>query len=903
MGTYVRAMPSLTEEMPLLASIPRRGVPSDATLARLAMALGWHSARPVPRAKRDATRAFELVAADDPLALFALNDARRPVGLAMNLGYSRESPYAVVWSPASVELHETRRWAAVPGDTPLISAEPDDREGVADLLERLRRDEVLVDAPGDLGVAGKQHEALHDSLAAVLHELRLHVAQSEAYAGHEPTGLDTAVLRLFHQLLYIRIAEDRRRGRSDLKIADVITESKPSRRLSAVVSDYREALNSELFDPAGIEIAALPDEPLRRVLSDLVEPWHKLRLDFSVTRTELAGRLYQSYLESLPAITPDADSRLFPVVGSIDQRERQASYFTSPALASLIADRTLAAYCARHRPKRLQDVRVLDPACGSGAFLVASLRWLRRYFERLHGRPLRPKERETLVRESVFGADIDERALGMTQVQLLEEADLRGTLPRLADNLMLGDSLPSPPGEEVRAGAVDWAAVLERVGAFTSVVTNPPFGSQAKLPGRLSVEALEDVVDRYPEVREFGQDYAFSFLALSRRLLVPGGTAGFILPRTLLDGSSGRAARRFLADEGLGWIADFRAAELFPRVRRSLCALVLDPGHRDDVELVAFEDSRELPRAALDDLLAGMRGRQVAYDTLTVSVDGGWGPFRLRWASELSRELGVPTEPLADLSNPQRGVHSGARPAAVDRLVFTRERWREVDGGVEVDGRVVPKRYLPRLVYARDVQPFLLLDAGRRLIYPFERDGRATNDEKAWDLVDDVGGLPPNFRRGNAAALTGPKVLLRGLVREPASVADISGAHLPVMRGVFAIRLDDVEPRLLTGVAALLNSALYQWLLRGFGAPLPDESVELSVTNVASLPVPRFSDQLLGDLTALGSAAAEALQLEPIDRATAFAEARASLDQYVFGAVRASEDLREIVLKELVRTA
>lgn len=896
-------MPVLTQEALLLPSIPRRGVPADAALERLAEALGWHSARPLPHAKRYATRAFELVAADDPLALFALSDARRPAELAMNLGYSRESPYAVVWSPRIVELHETRRWTDVPGDAPLISAEAEDREGVADLLGRLRRDDVLVDAPADLGALGEQHEPLHDSLAAVLRELRMQVAESEAYAGHEATGLDTAVLRLFHQLLYIRIAEDRRRGRSDLRIAAVINEDKPSRMLSGVIDDYRQGLNSELFDPAGIEIAELPDEPLRRVLTDLVEPWHKLRLDFSVTRTELAGRLYQSYLESLPAVTPDADSRLFPVVGSIDQRERQASYYTSPALATLIAERTLAAYCLRNRPQGPEDVRVLDPACGSGAFLVASLRWLRRYFERLHGRSLRPKEREALVRESIFGADIDERALGMTQVQLLEEADLRGKLPKLGDNLLLGDSLPSPPGDDVHEDAVDWTAVLARVGAFTSVVTNPPFGSQAKLPGRLSVEALGKVVDHYPEVREFGQDYAFSFLALSRRLLVPGGTAGFVLPRTLLDASSGRSARRFLADVGLDWIADFRAAELFPRVRRSLCALVLDPDHGDEVELVAFEDSRELPRAALDDLLDGAPGQRVAYTTLQATADDGWGPFRLRWASELSRELRAPTEPLAAPSNAQRGVHSGARPAAVDRLVFTRERWKEVHGGVEVDGRVVPGRYLPHLVYARDVQPFALLDAGRRLVYPFERDGRPTNDRKAWDLVDRVGGLPPNFRHGNVAALTGPKVLLRGLVREPASVADISGVHVPVMRGVFAIRLDDVEPRHLPGVAALLNSALYQWLLRGVGAPLPDESVELSVTNIASLPFPVLSAQLLEDLSALGAAAAEALQLEPIDRATAFAEARASLDQYVFGALRASKSLREIVLKELVRTA
>jgi hypothetical protein len=152
--------------------------------------------------------------------------------------------------------------------------------------------------------------------------------------------------------------------------------------------------------------------------------------------------------------------------------------------------------------------------------------------------------------------------------------------------------------------------------------------------------------------------------------------------------------------------------------------------------------------------------------------------------------------------------------------------------------------------------------------------------------------------------LLGPKVLLRAVAREPAAVEDTSGKFLPIMRGALAIRADDLEPRALSALAALLNSALYQWLLRGLGAPLHDESVELTAADVRVLPMPELTAGSVDSLATHAETIRDALRLEdPYARAREFHRRRNQLDLLVFELTSASPRLRTIVLEELIREA
>jgi Eco57I restriction-modification methylase len=882
--------------------------------------LGWTSGLrklSVPDSRK--VSLLELAIADEPATLMAFAAAKFGERLT-SLGYTRQARYALSWSNEGVVLYDTLRWARRPGDLPLLTAAMEDRAAIGELLELLHRDNILEEVPSDLLAPDGEHEALPELLGGALRKLRLQVADAEAYSGRDPARRDTAVLRLFHQILYVRVMEDRRRALSRLKVRDLLESDRLGTDLENLLADYCKAANSELFEPAGIAIDALPGASLRGVLRQTVEPWERLRLDFSVARADLAGRLYESYLAALPVEDIGAlgrSQRLFPLARGVDQREKQATFYTPPALARLLTERTLSGWLRGRPPCSPQDIRVVDPACGSGAFLIAAYDWLRGYFEASRGRPLRTSEREELLVQCIFGADIDERALGLAQVQLLEVANLRGRLPSLRDTLYCGDSLPAPPTAAAQRGQVPWEAILKQHGAFTTVLGNPPFGAQAKLPLRLSIERVSELVEQYPEVRSFGQDYAYFFLALGLRLLADDGSAGLVMPRALVGLEQGAAARRSLLDAGISWVADLRAAKVFPHVAASVAAVVLDRRGTSTTCIETLADSRGNPRAILDDLASGSASTivrsSVARKRLISLVDTGWTSFRVRWASELRGELERPTRPLAPAQGGgPRDVRTGVKTARVADFVIEPGDYRDDGTGAiflrdrSVPGRerAIPRRFLPRLVEASDLTPFDLHDSGRRVLLPFERDGQPGQDPALEAELKARGGLPPHYQRGYLPTLLGPKVLLRAVAREPAAVADPKGQYVPKMRGAHALRFDDIPVQLLAGIAALLNSAFYQWLLRGLGSPRADESIEVTLADVRCIPLPDLTELELRQLHKRAQAIVEALSKpDPIDRALTVRDLRSELDAHVFDLIGASQRLRQIVTDELIRVA
>lgn len=881
-------------------------------LGTVMQSLGWISGlQKLSRPHGRKAPLWELSIAAEPAAVMTFAPTRQD--RLTSLGYTRQARYALSWSGERIALYDTLRWSNRPGDLPLFLADIDDRVAIAELLELLGRDDILDEIPSDLVPPADEHETLPELLGKALRRLRLDVAEAEAYSGREPGGRDTAVLRLFHQILYVRVAEDRRRPQSRLKIRELLVSDRLNTDLKTLLADYRSTANSELFESARITVDALPTHSVHEVLRQTVEPWDRLQLDFSVARSDLAGRLYESYLAELPAedVGKDAGQRLFSVVRGIDQREKQATFYTPPALAAILTERALRGWtCGRQRCSPA-DIRVVDPACGSGAFLIAAYDWLRKYFEHQRGRALRPNEREELLVNCIFGADVDERALGLAQVQLLERAELHGRLPSLRNNLYLGDSLPAPPGYDATTEQVPWEKIIDQNGPFTTVLGNPPFGAQAKLPSRLSIERIAELADCYPEIKSFGQDYAYFFLALGMRLLTSDGTAGLVMPRVLLGLGQGTAARQFLAEAGVSWISDLRAAQVFRGVNASVTGIVLDRRRPAMTHIDAISDSRTNPRAMLDDLAKGdspvITRSSVSRERLKALASTGWTAFRVRWADDLSSELTRSVQPMVSEENmrEQRDVRTGVKTGRVADFIIGPESYSVAPAGkITLAERVIPERFLPRVVYASDIAPFDLRETGKRVLLPFELDGQRGCDPNLLAELKARGGLPTNYQHGYLPTLLGPKVLLRAVAREPAAVADPAGRYVPVMRGVHVLRLDDIPVKYLASIAALLNSAFYQWLLRGLGAPRSDETIEVTLADVRSLPLPDLSDTELRQLYIQGQDITEALaKVDPISRIHAVRDARAALDVLVFEILGASQRLRDIVKNELIRVA
>ena len=199
-------------------------------------------------------------------------------------------------------------------------------------------------------------------------------------------------------------------------------------------------LNGGLFERHSIERrfpgATLDNETWRALFDELFERFH-----FTVRERDGAD-----------AVDPEMLGRVFEGLMARHQRRHRGTYFTPRPLLREVVSRTLATALAGRDAAAVTRIRVLDPAVGSGAFLLEVLTQLERARERLC--PLEPpaERRRAIVRDNLFGVDLDPMAVRLAELRLWlallvdDDAWLEDVapLPNLDQNLRQGDSLLSP---------------------------------------------------------------------------------------------------------------------------------------------------------------------------------------------------------------------------------------------------------------------------------------------------------------------------------------------------------------------------------------------------------------------------------------------------------------------------
>ena len=151
-------------------------------------------------------------------------------------------------------------------------------------------------------------------------------------------------------------------------------------------------------------------------------------------------------------------------------------------------DERLAAYW-KDCFEALRGIKVCDPACGSGAFLIEAYEVFddeyrsclgqRLYHEGRAGDPLEEEIPPIILRDNLYGADLSREAVEITQLALwLRSARPDKTLADISENIVCGNSLVADPAVDPRA--LDWrqrfADVFSREeGGFDCVIGNPPW--------------------------------------------------------------------------------------------------------------------------------------------------------------------------------------------------------------------------------------------------------------------------------------------------------------------------------------------------------------------------------------------------------------------------------------------
>jgi type I restriction-modification system DNA methylase subunit len=262
----------------------------------------------------------------------------------------------------------------------------------------------------------------------------------------------------------------------------------------------------------------------------------------------------------------------------------------------------------------LETIRILDPACGSGAFLLEAFdqmfneyRKADGHFTELGGKTLFDIRR-AILEHNLFGVDLNEAA---------EEGK---KLTSLDHNFRHGNSVVNDPA--VHPDAFDWHAEFPEVfaeGGFDVVLGNPPYVRQEWIK-----EYKAHFEKRFPAVYSGTADLYVYFYALGHELLKPGGRLGFISSNSFARAGFAGPLRKFLTTEcrmekyiDLGDTVTFSdAKDVYPAI------VVLSKAKNEPTPSVlhALRFKREDRGEDIEELLE-TRGIEVATNTLD---SGGW---------------------------------------------------------------------------------------------------------------------------------------------------------------------------------------------------------------------------------------------------------------------------------------
>ncbi len=223
---------------------------------------------------------------------------------------------------------------------------------------------------------------------------------------------------------------------------------------------YVTAFNGRLFSPAHaptFERRRIDDGVMSRVILGVGAPGGSKRIPFRELDVEQLGAVYEHVLDFRP--TDEGEDLLTP---TRDTRKASGTFYTPRAVTAHLVRQTLEPLVLERTAAEILELRILDPAMGSGAFLVASCRYLARAAEeafvhegRWHPGDTTDGDRAALRREiaqrCLFGVDINPVAVQLARLSLwLATLAADKPLTFLDHHLVVGDSLVGATPEDVR---------------------------------------------------------------------------------------------------------------------------------------------------------------------------------------------------------------------------------------------------------------------------------------------------------------------------------------------------------------------------------------------------------------------------------------------------------------------
>ncbi|MEM0143931.1 MAG: N-6 DNA methylase, partial [Candidatus Parvarchaeum sp.] len=393
--------------------------------------------------------------------------------------------------------------------------------------------------------------------------------------------IDEAVQRILDRLIFIRNAEDR--GLEENRLLSNVRQwasrgkGELIKEIFDIYSYFKDQYNSKLFAKHLCDDLYIDNEVLQEVIEGLNQAKdNSYRYDFSIIESDVLGNIYEQYLGNILKTTP----KRAKLESSRTHRKEQGIYYTPSYIVDYIVKNTVGEYIKTHTPEEIRNVKILDPACGSGSFLIRAYKELENYWIKnsdfaqltLDSEEFYSKKVE-ILKNNIFGVDLDPKAVEIAQLNLLLQISQRKQrLPILQNNIKIGNSLIDDPNVSDRA--FKWEEEFPEImknGGFNIVIGNPPYVRIQNL----DKDEVKYFTNNYYSA-EKNYDIYILFIERGFKSLKQSGTLGFILPNKFFKGENGKRIRNFLSSsKAVVKIIDFNSNQVFEGATTYTCLLFL----------------------------------------------------------------------------------------------------------------------------------------------------------------------------------------------------------------------------------------------------------------------------------------------------------------------------------------
>ena len=381
-----------------------------------------------------------------------------------------------------------------------------------------------------------------------------------------------------------------------------------------------------------------PDEVLDNItISDDVLVEHTRRLseyDFeSDVDVNILGHIFENSLNEIEEVTQQINNGETP---QTSKRKQDGVFYTPQYITKYIVENTVGRLCAEKKQelhideaeyfsdqrrqiqtkKRLLEqlqtyrewllqITILDPACGSGAFLNAALKFLIDEHHLIDEMEMKvtgsqiafPGVENSILENNLFGVDINEESVEIAQLSLwLRTAKPYRKLNSLNENIKCGNSLISEPaiaGDKAFNWQEQFPKVFEK-GGFDVVIGNPPYVNAIELKKSYTTEEYNYLKKNYSTAKGTVDLYIY-FFEKGLTMLNNNGVLAYITPNRYLSASYGIALRKhILSRYSFYQLIDYSDKKVFEDASTYPVITMLQNRGNNYVLCGKFDDSHEL---------------------------------------------------------------------------------------------------------------------------------------------------------------------------------------------------------------------------------------------------------------------------------------------------------------------